>query len=98
MKMKMFHHCMYTAFAISSYKRKFNIYFCIIVYLILSRYKISQYIFFHNNTCIIILLKFRPPQKENTMVEEEAAEMEDKVSEAEEESADQKAKSKPKEV
>lgn len=43
-------------------------------------------------------MKFRPPQKENTMVEEEAAEMEDKVSEAEEESADQKAKTKPKEV
>lgn len=32
----------YTAFAISSYKRKFNIFFCIIVYLILSRYKILQ--------------------------------------------------------
>lgn len=38
-----------------------------------------------------------PPQKESTKVEEEAAEMEDKVSEAEEDSTDQKAKSKPKE-
>lgn len=43
-------------------------------------------------------MKFRPPQKESTKVEEEAAEMEDKVSEAEEDSTDQKAKSKPKEV
>lgn len=79
-------------------KKKINIFFCIIVYLILQGIKSCNNFFSHNNTCILILLKFRPPQKENTMVEEEAAEMEDKVSEAEEESADQKAKSKPKEV
>lgn len=96
--MKMFHHCMFTAFAISSYQKKIQ--YILLHYCLShsSRYKILQYFFYHNNTCILILLKFRPPQKENTMVEEEAAEMEDKVSEAEEESADQKAKSKPKEV
>lgn len=38
------------------------------------------------------------PKKEDTKVEEEEPEMEDKVSEAEEESTDKKVKIQPKEV
>lgn len=89
---------MFIVFVIPFYKTKFNLFFCIIVNLTLQHIKYCNKNLFRQYFYNKKLMKFRPPQKESTKVEEEAAEMEDKVSEAEEDSADQKAKSKPKEV